>query len=128
MWDQLWDELYHQGDIGTASLVSVPHLVRIYQERGVPDWNIYSLVSMLELHRAHDGNPDVPHWAVSDYESALKSLSTLGLKELPLAEEPETKRSILGLLAITHDARVYGRVLVELAEDEVEELLAKRGC
>ena len=49
VWDQLWDELYHQGDIGTASLVSVPHLVRIHSERRSPDWNVYLLVSLIDL-------------------------------------------------------------------------------
>lgn len=127
VWDQLWDELYHQGDIGTASLVSVPHLVRIHSERRSPDWNVYLLVSLIELHRAQAENPDTPDWAAPDYQASIHTLSELGLRELPVAVDSETKRSILGLLAITHEARVYGRALAELSEDEVAELLSRRG-
>ena len=31
IWNELWDELYHQGDIGTASLLTIPQLIRIYK-------------------------------------------------------------------------------------------------
>ena len=125
VWDQIWDELYHQGDIGTASLVSVPYLVQTHMEGQSPDWNVYSFVSLVELRRGQAENPDTPEWAEADYHSALRSLSICGLRELPIATDSSTKRSILGLLAITHDARVYGRVLAELSEDEVEELLSR---
>ena len=32
-WDELWQELYHQGDVGVASYASVPQLVRIHREK-----------------------------------------------------------------------------------------------
>ena len=30
-WGGLWQELYHQGDVGVGSYVAVPHLVRIHR-------------------------------------------------------------------------------------------------
>jgi hypothetical protein len=128
VWDQLWDELVHQGDIGTASLVSVAHLVRLHLDRQSPDWNVYLMVSLVELRRGQGENPDTPAWAAADYQTSISALSDRGLLELPLASDSETKRAILGLLAITHQARVYGRVLAELSEDEVEELLRQRSA
>ena len=47
-WQELWNELYHQGDVGEASYAAVPHLVRIHALRGVPDANTYALVALIE--------------------------------------------------------------------------------
>lgn len=121
-WDEIWQELYHQGDIGEGSLVAVPHLVRIYRQRGILDWNTYALAATIELARGKDGNPDVPGWSREAYDQALRDLAQIGLEELPHATDQETVRSILGILAIVHGARTYGRILVEFTEDEVLEL------
>lgn len=59
-WSKLWQELYHQGNIGRASFAAIPHLVRIHEERGVADWNTYALAAAVELARATGRNPDVP--------------------------------------------------------------------
>ena len=67
-------------------------------------------------------NPDVPDWARESYQNALRELGRLGLEELPRSRDPQAVQSILGLLAIVHGARTYGRILSELTEDEVLEL------
>jgi hypothetical protein len=46
-WHELWEELHHQGDVGEASYAAVPHLVRIYRERGAIDWNTYAIVAVM---------------------------------------------------------------------------------
>jgi hypothetical protein len=38
-WNELWNELHHQGNIGEASFAALPHLVRIHEARGLADWN-----------------------------------------------------------------------------------------
>lgn len=121
-WEEVWQELYHQGDVGEGSFVAVPHLVRIHRLRGVPDWNTYTLVATIELARGKGGNPEVPDWSRDAYDKALRELADIGLQELPRASDRETVRSILGILAIVHGARTYGRILVEFTEDEVLEL------
>jgi hypothetical protein len=121
-WDELWEELHHQGDVGEGSFVAVPHLVRIHRLRGIADWNTYALAATIELARGKKKNPDVPTWARDSYYAALRELGQLGLVELPRAQDKETVRSILGLLAIVHGARTYARVLVEFTEDEILEL------
>ncbi len=121
-WDGLWNALHHQGTVGEGSFVAVPHLVRIHRTRGVPDWNTYALAATIELARGVRGNPDVPDWSRGAYDGALGDLAELGLQELPRAADTETVRSIIGLLAIVYGARTYGRVIVSLTEDEVEEL------
>ena len=121
-WQDIWQELYHQGDVGEGSFVAIPHLVRIHRKRSVVDWNTYAIAATVELARAADGNPDVPTWARDAYEGALRELGQVALEELPRAGDPATVQSILGLLAIVHGARTYGRILVEFTEDEVLEL------
>lgn len=121
-WQELWNDLFHQGQVGEGSFVAVPHLVRIHAKRNVADWNTYALAATIELARGVDGNPEVPGWARASYDAALAELGRLGLKELPLAQDPETSRSVLALLAIVHGARTYGRLLVDYTEDEILEL------
>jgi hypothetical protein len=117
--DELWQEVHHEGDVGPGSFVAVPHLVRIYRLRGILDWNTYAVVATIELARGKGRNPDVPDWSREAYDKALRELADTGLQELPRAADKETVRSILGILAIVHGARTYGRILVEFTEDEV---------
>jgi len=126
-WDALWEAIYHQGDVGQGSYVVIPHLVRIYRTRGSVDWNAYALVASIEVARGIRGNPDLAQWARPDYEAAIRELANTGLVELSRATKPETVRSILAILAIAHGARTYGRLLIELSEDEVEDLLQGSG-
>jgi hypothetical protein len=120
-WDEIWQELYHQGDVGEGSFVALPHLVRIHRERGVVDWNTYAIAATVELARGKGDNPDVPDWSRESYDNALRELARLGLDELPRAREPESVQSILALLAIVYGARTYGRILAEFTEDEILE-------
>jgi hypothetical protein len=120
-WHELWEKLYHQGDVGEGSFACVPHLVRIHRLRGAVDWNTYALVASIELVRGKDRNPDVPEWMRQAYDQSLRELAQIGLEQLPRASDQETVRSILAILAIVHGARTYGRILVEFTEDEVLE-------
>lgn len=121
-WDELWQELHHQGDVGPGSYVAVPHLVRIHRLRAKADWNTYAIVATIELARGKGGNPDVLEGDRFAYQAALCDLAACGLQELPNARDRETVRSILAILAIVYGATTYGRILVEFTEDEVREL------
>jgi len=105
-----------------VSFVVLPHLVRIHRKRNAVDWNTYAIAASVELARGTDGNPEVPSWAREAYENALRELACVGVGELASANDRETVRSILAVLAIVHGARTYGRLLVEFTEDEILEL------
>jgi hypothetical protein len=124
-WAALWQEVYHQGDVGVGSYAVVPHLVRIHRERGVVDWNTYALTASIEAARGRRKNPPIPEWVREGYDAALGELAAIGLKELPLAQNQETGRSILAVLAIVHGASVYSRFLIEFSEEEAAELIAE---
>ncbi|MDB5035447.1 MAG: hypothetical protein JWQ98_2688 [Chlorobi bacterium] len=124
-WDELWQELYHQGNVGEAAFIALPHLVRIRREQRRSDWHTFAIAATIELARGVNGNPDVPAWARESYDEGLRDLAHMGLAELSNTPDQEHVRSILALLAIVYGARTYGRMLVEFTEDEILELERK---
>ena len=118
-WTALWNELHHQGDVGEASYAAVPHLVNIYRQRGVLDWNIYAIVAIIELARNEGTNPDVPDWLKTSYFNAIEELAGTGSVEILQADDSETVRAILSILAIAKGLRSFGRFLVSYSEDEM---------
>jgi hypothetical protein len=124
-WEELWRELYHQGDVGPGSYATVPELVAIHRQRGISDWNTFALVATIELARdnPHRHNPGVPDSMRHTYDGALRELADVAVQELPAATEPELIRSILAMIAVQKGARVYARLLLEFDEDEVLDLL-----
>jgi hypothetical protein len=119
VWHEIWNELHHQGDVGEGSYAVVPHLVRIYRQRGALDWNTYAIVAIIELARGRGENPDVPKWLEEDYFSAIGELSEIGIAEYRHAKEPEEIRGILEILAIQKGVRTHGKFLVEYSEEEL---------
>lgn len=119
VWQELWEELHHQGDVGDASYAAVPFLVRIYQERGVIDWNTYAIVAIIELARTEGKNPDVPEWIAEDYFQAIRKLAEIGTKEVMQAEAADDVSAILSVVAIEKGLRTHGRFLVNYSEAEM---------
>jgi hypothetical protein len=74
---ELWNELHHQGDVGLASYLSVPHIIRISKEKRLLNYNIFGLISTIEIER-HDGNPKLPAEFEDSYFDSLKN----GIPEL----------------------------------------------
>ena len=48
IYDELWNELHHQGDVGLASYLSLPQLVRIGKIKGLFDWNLLGLCCVID--------------------------------------------------------------------------------
>jgi hypothetical protein len=123
-WDELWNELHHQGDVGEASYAAVPELVRIYKDRRVVHWQTYALVARIELQRTEGDNPQLPVWLEEDYFSAIQELAAAGASDVFQTSDPDTVRVILGIIAVARGLRVTGRLLVSYSETEIEGLLA----
>jgi len=119
VWQELWEELHHQGDVGDASFAAVPFLVRIYQERGVIDRNVYAIITIIELARAEGKNPDVPEWIAEDYFQAIRKLAEIGTKEVMRAEAADDVGAILSVVATEKGLRSHGRFLVNYSEAEM---------
>ena len=125
-WDELWQELHHQGDVGEASYAAVPLLVEVHEARAVPDWNTYAIAATIEEARLNPNNPSLPDWLLDDYEAAWQKLQRLALKELPVAAEAELIDSIIAVLAFGKGRMSLGQMAM-LADDERKELLEDSG-
>ena len=122
VWDELCNELHHQGDVGDASYAAVPLLVEAHRKHGEADWNTYALVSVIELARTERHNPPIPVWLSDDYFSAIQKLSNMGLHELADAKDNDTARAILSVIALAKGLRTHAKFLVEYSEEELQEL------
>lgn len=126
VWDELWNELHHQGDVGVASYAAVPQLVRIADESGFRDWNFYGLVATIEVERHRKGNPAIPAWLKADYDDAFAKASYLALEDLGSKPDSATTRAILGVIALAKGELKLGAMLSGLDASELDEWLEER--
>jgi len=122
VWQELWNELHHQGDIDYASYAAVPHLVRIYREHPCKDYNPYAIVTVIELARKQGTNPDIPSWLSDGYFESIQELASVGLREIAQSSDPELVQAILAVLALAKGLRTYARFLLENSEEELLDL------
>jgi hypothetical protein len=122
-WEELWQELYHQGDVGTASYASVPELTTLERDRVTPEWNTYALVASIELARSSGSNPPIPDWLERTYDDALAALAADATMKLPIATSNEDVRSMLSIIAISKRLRRHAEVLLDFSEEELEDVL-----
>lgn len=121
-WHELWAELHHQGDVGTASYAAVPHLVRIYRKRSTIDWNTYAIVAVIELARDSEKNPGLPKWLEEEYFQAIRDLAEVGAVEVLQTKDSDEVRAILSILAISAGARTHAKFLINYSAEELQEM------
>lgn len=122
-WKELWDELFHQGDVGEASYAAVPHLVRIHEARGVPEENTYSIVATIEDARQQRTNPHLPANLEEDYHAALSHLLHIGLREIEKADDPLLVSSIIAAVAAVKGHFALARLAARFDEAERRQIL-----
>src|SRR5207248_41909 len=72
LWDELWQNLHHQGDVGPASFAAIPWLLEFVRRSPVMDWNAIGLIAVIELERPHYcRNRKMPEELVGGYFQAL---------------------------------------------------------
>ena len=125
VWEELWENLHHEGEVGEASYAAVPQLVRIVGARGGADWNLYALAGTIELERGMDGNPELPDWLAESYEAAWERLFDSALREIVTAEDSVLLRCLLATLAIAKGDHRRGRVLLDVTDDELDTFLGE---
>lgn len=123
VWDQLWEDLHHQGDVGEASYAAVPHLVRIMKSSPHRDWNLYSLVSTIEIERHRKTNPPLPAWLKEDYRAAWAELFDVARDDLKVTDDFLMVQSILGAIAISKGNLKLGAMLSYTDQSEIDEIL-----
>jgi hypothetical protein len=124
----LWSSLYHQGDIYSASIVSVPQLIEIASlapaER-IQDSYHLALSIIIAKEIKFQGKFDI--YADADYISSVKRIRDVGNKLLDATGDPSWKRVALsGIAASTGDYRLASFIIdseIELICPHCEEQL-----
>lgn len=122
-WKELWENLHHQGDVGTASYAALPHLVALRGRRGIPDWQVFALSSIIEAGRLSGSNPELPAQLANGYRHAWEQLLGYALEDLRRDEDPDLVRSALAVVAFARGMHVQGRMLSTCTDDEIQEFL-----
>ncbi len=102
--DHLWENLYHQGDVGIASYAAVPSLVTA---------GALSLASAIEVAREKKRNPELPEWLQDEYFSALG----VALESVPGDEEEAQGYYVLH--AALHGQKRIARALDAMSVEEI---------
>ena len=102
---ELWENLYHQGDIGLASFEAVPKLVQAGE---------LSLVAAIEVARYLESNPKLPTLLKTEYDLALKQA---------LNSKSKDEEQLVGYYIIHASVNGQERLAKALHLMDIEEIL-----
>ncbi len=74
IFEELWAELHHQGDVNVASYMALPHLIRIAREKKLTHADIPALVAVIEVQR-HINSEPIPAEFEEDYLREIKQIA-----------------------------------------------------
>jgi len=125
-WEELWNELHHQGDVDEASYATLPVLVELARRARKRDWNVYALAATIETERHARRNPPLPTWLATDYRRAWAKLADLALEDLREVSDRNLIRSALAVVALARGDLKVGTLLAGLDDCEINEYLDSR--
>lgn len=121
--DELWDELHHQGDVGVASYLALPQLIRIAKLKGIFDWKVYGLCAVIEQQRQLGKNPEVPTEYVDYYKNGLVELKQFVLSNIDHRQDESDLRVILSTIATCEGQAKLGKAIIDMSDDVLDEFL-----
>jgi hypothetical protein len=123
LWSRLIEELYHQGDVDTASYAAIPLLVKVFLAKEVYPWQLFALIGWIESARAKEHNPRLPDWLRASYPDAIESLSLASLRAMKGNVSYPQVQGMLCVLALWKGLAVYADALIRFSEEELKEFL-----
>jgi hypothetical protein len=120
---ELWENLHHQGDVGLASYLSVPHIVSTCIDKKSFDWNYIGLTLVIEHCRLSEHNPVLPTEYSKEYFNALISLEQYLLANFKSITDPDSIRFSLALFATLNGQAKLGKAIENLDDDVLNEFL-----
>ena len=121
VWKELWNELHHQGDVGLASYLALPQLVRIGKSKELFDWNLLGLCSIIEQQRHLESNPTLPPEFRDYYTKGLEELKQFVLYNLSRDLDDTTYIVALATLATCTGRTKLGKAIMELEDSDIAE-------
>lgn len=119
LWNEMWDELHHQGQVGIASYLALPQIVQIGIDKEYIDFNLLAICCVIEQQRHAKGNPDLPDEYVEYYYEGLEQLKKLALIYLSRDTDDSTHIAALSALATCSGRLKLGKVLLQLEDPEL---------
>ncbi len=116
LWMELWQQLHHQGDVGSASYAAVPHLLAWAQQAATLDWNTLSLVATIELARPN--NPCPPEELEAGYFEAIRAIPNWIGSHPDKAWDQLLTRAIVSCIALAKGHRTLAEAYLEMDEHE----------
>ncbi|MEM7349025.1 MAG: hypothetical protein AAF485_32755 [Chloroflexota bacterium] len=113
LWKELWNELHHQGDVDTASYAVVPYLIEFAKQSSTLDWNLFGLISVIELERPN--NTPLPEELVNSYHTSIQKIPSI------VAEHPDKEWDemltpcIVSCIALAKGQRDFARIYLEMS-------------
>jgi hypothetical protein len=123
LWSELFENLYHQGDVGETSFAAVSELARLLPEDQPLPWQLISLVHSIEEARLAPRNPELPIWIANEYFAAIKTLARRCLLELQGPTSDVSARSMIAFVALWKGLKIYAKAIGDYSEDELKEYL-----
>jgi hypothetical protein len=120
---ELWENLHHQGDVGLASYLAVPQLVRICIGKNSLDWNYIGLCVLIENCRLESHNPELPSEFEDPYLDALAEFEKYLLINFKNITDQTALRFTLALFATVNGQPRLGKSIEKLDEDLLVEFL-----
>jgi len=126
LWDELWQELHHQGDVGPASFAAVPWLLEFIRGSGKMDWNAFGLIAVIELERYHYcRNGTMPSELTDSYYAAVAMLPEVVAAHSQKEWEPPLMQRIVACTALARGQRLLARAYLEMDRDGAMKWLAE---
>jgi hypothetical protein len=121
---ELFEQLYHQGTVNSASYAAVDGIVSFIGGAVPPDWNAYTLLASIEEGRLAPLNPAVPPELAARYRDAWRAVLPKALADLAGATDDQTIRSIFAVVALAKGQHSIAAIML-CTEDERLEMLGK---
>lgn len=99
-WYVVWNDLFHQDDVGVASYAAVPQIMRICEQQDLFDYNLFTFAAGVERVRHYDDNPAMPAWLEAEYRAGLQAIIRYGIAHLTDEWDAATLKAFLMLVAV----------------------------
>jgi hypothetical protein len=121
--DDMWVNLHHQGDVGTASYLAIPQLVSICISKKSLHWKFIGLCVMIENCRLDKHNPEIPKEFEDEYFNALTILESYLLQNIKSITDQTSLRLSLALFATVNGQPGLGKAIEIMDDDLLAEFL-----
>ena len=121
LWDEFWQELYHQGSIGPASYAAIPHLLEWVKQSQKLYWQVFSLVATIELARKNNEAP--PPELEASYFQAIKDIPAWVGRHSDTAWNATLTYNIVTCIALAKEQHLLAEAYLELNEDMARKFL-----